>query len=111
MDEPLLTLLGLALRAGRLAVGEDPVYAALSGGGAKVLFLARDAAGNTRDRLLRRRGETPVVELEADKARLGLALGRGSCALCAVTDGGFARRLLELAGEQRLHTTDGGVTI
>ena len=41
------SLLGLALRAGRLAVGEEPVGAACRGHKAYLLLLASDAADNT----------------------------------------------------------------
>ncbi len=43
----ILSLLGLALRGGRLAVGEEPVALAAKAGQARLLLVASDAAGNT----------------------------------------------------------------
>ena len=46
----ILSLLGLALRGGNLAVGEEPVEAVARARDARVLLLASDAAPNTRRR-------------------------------------------------------------
>lgn len=105
-----LTLLGLALRAKKLEVGEIPVHTALAHGKAKAVYLASDAAENTNHKVRRLLGNTPCRVLPADKSRLGSALGRKSCALVAVTDPGFARRLEELLPETAKHQ-DGGVVL
>lgn len=105
-----LTLLGLALRAKKVEVGEVPVHAALAAHKAKVIYLAQDAAENTADKVRRHLDQTPCRTLPVDKTRLGHALGRRSCALAAVTDPGFARRLEELASEAAKHQ-DGGVVL
>ena len=47
----ILSLLGLSLRGGRLAVGEEPVEAAARARDARVLLLASDAAEGTRRRV------------------------------------------------------------
>lgn len=104
-----LTLLGLALRARKLEVGEVPVHAALAHRTARAVYLASDAAENTADKVRRHLGETPCYVLPADKSRLGSALGRKSCALAAVTDPGFARRLGELLPETAKHQDGGAV--
>ena len=49
-SKQILPLLGLCLRGGRLAVGEEPVEAVARARDARVLFLASDAADNTRRR-------------------------------------------------------------
>lgn len=109
MDK-FLTLLGLALRAKKVEVGEIPVHTALAHGTAKVVYLASDAAENTADKLRRHLGVTPCRTLPVDRSRLGYALGRKSCALAAVTDPGFVRRLEELLPETAKHQ-DGGVVL
>ena len=43
----VLSLLGLALRGGRLAVGEEPAALAAKTGQARLLLTSSDAAGNT----------------------------------------------------------------
>ena len=45
--DPILHLLGLAKKAGRLEIGEEPVGAAARAHQARVLLLAADAAPNT----------------------------------------------------------------
>lgn len=108
--DSFLTLLGLALRAKKLEVGEIPVHTALAHRKAKAVYLAADTAENTADKVRRHLGETPCRVLSVEKSRLGYALGRESCALVAVTDPGFARRLEELLPQEAQHQ-DGGVVL
>ncbi len=108
--DSFLTHLGLCLRAGKLAVGEEPVREALALGRARVVFLAGDASERTHRKLEPKLGDVPV-RVAATKAALGNALGRESCALCAVTDKGFARSLLQRLDALTNTNPDGGVTI
>lgn len=96
MEDDALTMLGLALRAGSLAVGEEPVTEACHTGHARVVLLAADAADNTVDRAARLVGDrdVPLVILPYEKSRVGFHLGRGSCALLAVTDAGLAAAVM-----------------
>ena len=41
----------------------------------------------------------PVLVLPADKDALGAALGKGSCAVAAVLDGGFAAKLAQMLAQ------------
>lgn len=109
--DSVTTLLGLALRAGKLAVGEEPVREALAGGKARMVLLARDASPRTHRKLQPKLGEVPLEILAATKETLGQALGRASCALCAVTDKGFAQSLSQRFRQQPNTNHDGGVTI
>lgn len=87
------SLLGLALRAGRLAVGEEPVGAACRAHKAYLLLLACDAADNTIRRahhFCQAGSNTILAVLPFTKAELGGCLGRVSCAMLAVSDIGFA---------------------
>ena len=109
--DSLLTLLGLVLRSGKLAVGEEPVRLALLEGTARTVFLAQDASDRARRKVEPKLGSVPLQVIPASKSELGRALGRESCALCAVTDKGFAQSL-ERYFEEKPHTNhDGGVTI
>ena len=96
-DDPVLRLLGLARKAGRLEVGEEPAGAACRSRQAKLLLLAADAAPNTRRRAAHfgQAGNVLWVEIPFDKSRLGLVLGRSSCAMAALTDAGLAAAVLE----------------
>ena len=87
-----LKLLGLALKAGRLAIGEEPVGAAARARKAKLLILASDAAPNTVRRAAHfgEAGNVLFIITPFTKGELGFAVGRSSCAMMAFTDPGFA---------------------
>ncbi len=99
-----LSLLGLALRGGNLAVGEEPVAEACAAGRAKLVLTASDAAPNSADKAKRlaERSNVPCAVLPRTKAQTGFALGRSSCAVLAVTERGLAA-----AVEKRLAEEDG----
>lgn len=98
----ILSLLGLALRGGNLAVGEEPVEAAARARDARVLLLAADAAAGTLRRTAHfaEAGQCLWLRLPFTKEELGRATGRTSVAIVAVTDVGLAsavvRRLAAL---------------
>lgn len=93
--DPILHLLGLARKAGKLELGEEPVGAVCRARQAKLMLLASDAAPNTRRRAAHfgEAGNVFFLELPFTKAEIGFALGRGSCAMLALTDAGFAASL------------------
>ncbi len=96
--DSIAPLLGLALRAGRLAVGEEPVGAASRSHKAYLLLLASYAADNTIRRanhFTQAGTNTICLAIPMTKEELGGALGRASCAMLAVTDVGFAAALAE----------------
>lgn len=87
-----LGLLGLARKAGKLALGEEEAAAAALGHKAKLILLAADAAENTAQRVRRaaETGNAPCVRTGFTKAQMGAAVGRASCAAAAFTDVGMA---------------------
>ncbi len=91
MDK-VLSMLGLAKKAGRLEVGEEPVGAAARARDARLIVVAEDAAENTvrRVRHFADAGQCLWVKVPATKDELGRAVGRTSCAMVALTDVGFA---------------------
>lgn len=97
MTEHLLSTLGLALRAGAVAVGEEPVGAAARGKKARVIFTAQDAAASSVRRAysFARAGSCLCLSFPAGKDAFGRALGRTSVAMCAITDIGFAQSLVK----------------
>ena len=97
----ILSLLGLSLRGGRLAVGEEPVEAVARARDARVLLLASDAAEGTRRRCehFARAGDCLWLQVPFTKAELGRALGRTAVAITAVTDVGLAAALLHRLAE------------
>lgn len=92
-----LSLIGLAKKAGRLEIGEEPVGAACRARQAKLLVLAGDAAENTLRRAAHfaEAGNAPWVKAPFTKAEMGMAVGRTSCAMAALTDAGLAASLLK----------------
>ena len=97
MTDNTLNLLGLALRGGNLAVGEEPVREACRSRSAALVLTAADAARNSADRSRRWAEESgvPWTRVPWDKADLGGALGRRLCAVAALTDRGLAAALAE----------------
>lgn len=92
MSGNLLSLVGLAKKAGRLEVGEEPVGAAARARHARLILVATDAADNTCRRAAHfaQAGNVPWVRVPFTKAQLGAALGRSTCAMAAFTDVGLA---------------------
>ncbi len=91
MDKSL-NLIGLAKKAGLLAVGEEPTGAAARARDARLILVAADAAENSvrRARHFADAGQCLWRRVGADKDALGRAVGRTSCAMLAITDIGFA---------------------
>lgn len=96
-NDPILHLLGLARKAGRLEIGEEPVGAVCRARQARLVLMASDAAANTNRRAAHfgEAGNVLWLELPYTKAELGFHLGRGSCAMLALTDAGFAAAVTE----------------
>ena len=100
MDK-LLNLIGLAQKAGRLAVGEEPTGAAARARDARLILVAADAAENSvrRVRHFADAGQCLWCRIGADKDALGRAVGRSSCAMLAVMDIGFAETIAKKLAE------------
>lgn len=94
-----LGYLGLSRRAGRLEIGEDGTLAAIRTRKAKAVFLAEDAAENSRRRTSRLADEhhIPCLVLPVTKEALGKALGRDVVAMAAVCDEGLAGAAIKAA--------------
>ncbi|MGH6904010.1 MAG: RNA-binding protein [Geminicoccaceae bacterium] len=88
-----LDCLGLARRAGQVAMGFDQVRACLRSASAAVLIAAADSAADGRRKLRQLAPGVPVITAFS-KAELGAALGREGIVHVAVAPGGLARRLL-----------------
>ena len=92
-----LMLLGLARKARKLEIGEEPCGIACRSGKAKLLLIAHDAGDHTfrRARSYCRAGKPPYLCVPFTKEELGNGLGCNACALCALTDAPFAKAFLE----------------
>lgn len=92
MNNPILHLLGLSKRAGKLEIGEEPVGAVARAKQAKLILLASDAPPSTSRRAATfgQIGNVLQISLPFTKEEIGMSLGRGSIAMLALTDAGFA---------------------
>lgn len=96
-NDPILHLIGLAKKAGRLEIGEEPVGAVCRARQAKLILVAGDAASNTFRRAAHfgEAGNVLWLSLPNTKDEIGFTLGRSSVAMLALTDIGFAASLVK----------------
>ena len=97
MTEHILSMIGLAKKAGQVAIGEEPVGTAARAKDARVILVAQDAAPGSVRRAMSfgQAGACLCLTVPFEKDRLGRALGRTSCAMAAVTDIGFAEAIVK----------------
>ena len=103
MSGGALGMIGMALRAGRLEVGGDAAGDACRYKRCRLLLLAAGAGEDARRRAVHcaEEGQCLLAELPCSRVELGAALGRGSCAVAAVTDLGLAQAIVQkLAREE-----------
>lgn len=100
-NNPILHLLGLAKRAGKLEIGEEPVGAVARSKHAKLILLAQDVSPNTSRRAATfgQIGNVLHLILPYTKDEIGKTLGRSSVAMLALTDAGFAGAIGDKLGE------------
>lgn len=100
-NERALSLLGIANKGGKVSIGEDPVGTLCKSGKARLLILASDAADHT----LRRANsfaslhDTPLVQIDGDKAAIGAMFSRNSVAMAAISDIALAEGFLKALDE------------
>lgn len=91
----VLSLLGLSVRAGKVASGEFAAETAVKSGKAALVIVAEDASANTK-KLFRDKCsfyEVPVYEYGTKEA-LGHAIGKEFRASVAVLDTGLANAII-----------------
>lgn len=101
MEEKLLSMLGIARRAGRLALGFDAAAESMQKGTAYLLVLASDVSERT-DRSICRIAEeskVPVLRSGFDMDRIGRAVGHKRTGVIAINDSGFAKTMKAIGTE------------
>ena len=95
-DKSILSLFGLAARAGRIASGEFQTETAVKGGTAFLVVVAEDASDNTKKLFHDKCSfyKVPVITL-GTKEELGHAIGKEFRASLAVLDEGFAKAVMK----------------
>ena len=108
MNDRQLSLLGLARRAGKLAVGMEAAAEAIRQGEAALIVLARDISKRTEREIRQIAGESQagILTLPAEMDRIGAAIGKRA-GVIAVKDEGFARKITALQeGQEPLSKTE-----
>lgn len=95
--EKIHSLLGLAMRAGKLVSGEDATMLDLKKGKLNLIIVASDASNNTKKLFNDKSSYRKVncVELST-KSDLGISIGKDSRAVIGIKDIGFANKIIQL---------------
>ena len=100
MNPKFWGMLSLAMRAGKLTLGEEKTLSAIQSGKAQLVMLATDAGVNTEKKFTDKSAYYQVPLLRPDRReRLGAAIGKKNAVVLAVTDKGFAKQLSKLCRE------------
>ncbi len=96
MDKAL-NYLALARKGGRAELGEEPVGSAARSGKAYLIIVAADAGDHTwrRAKSFVAGTDQQCVKLPYSKDELGMAIGRSSLAIAAITDAALALALVK----------------
>ncbi|WP_342662637.1 YlxQ family RNA-binding protein [Halalkalibacillus halophilus] len=99
-DKPHLNLLGIALRANKLVLGESSIVEAVRQNQAKLVLIASDASDNTKKKLSDKSTsyQVPYIVVE-DRHTLSKAIGKDGRVAVAITDQGFANKLKQLLSD------------
>ena len=105
MDKAL-NFLSLARKAGTAELGEEPAGAAARAGKAYVLLVASDCGDHTwrRAKSFAAGTDQQAIRLPFTKDEMGMATGRASLAIAAITDVSMALALVKSLPEQEKYT-------
>ena len=104
----LLTLVGLAQKAGKAASGETGCEEAVRSRKAALVLLSQDASGGTQKKFRQScfYYQIPVVTVPCTTEQLGHALGRESRSCAAILDEGLAAGIKNIQESIFLETRD-----
>ena len=96
------------MKASRVSSGEMAVEIALRTEKAKLLIVAADASDNSRKHYTDMAAYRGIhYAILGTRDELGRAIGKAERAAVAITDEGFANRILQLVQEERSKKTEG----
>lgn len=99
MMNKALSNIGLAMRAGQLATGDEIVLKAVRSSEAKLVILAKDASENTQKKFRDKCGSYNIPLLIGfDRESLGNSVGKPERVVLAVLDQGLAKLIVKHAG-------------
>ena len=100
-DKRILSMFGLAARAGRIASGEFQTETAVKAGTACLVIVAEDASANTKKLFQDKCSfyKVPVITF-GTKEELGHAIGKEFRASLAILDTGFAEAVMKKINQE-----------
>ena len=100
-EKKILSLFGLAARAGKIASGEFQTETAVKSGTAFLVVIAQDASDNTKKLFQDKCSfyKIPILIL-GTKEELGHAIGKEYRASLAILDAGFAEAIIKKQSSQ-----------
>ena len=91
------SLLGIAMRAGKLVSGEDGTMIDLKKGKLNLVIVAEDASNNIKKLFKDKSSFRHVNCIElSTKSDLGISIGKDSRAVIGIKDIGFANKIIQL---------------
>lgn len=101
MNQRLLSLLGIARRAGRLSPGFDAAADSIKKGRSRLLLLAADLSERTAQSIVSKAKQSGVEVITANISMdlIGNAVGRKMTGIISVNDNGFAEKIKTLCAE------------
>lgn len=102
-EAKIYSLLGLAMRAGKVVSGDDTTLKELKKGYVQLVIIADDASNNTK-KLFKDKSSFRNVEYVyfSTKLQLGLAIGKAPRAVLGIKDNGFSTKLNALIEELKI---------
>lgn len=95
--QKIRSLLGIAMRAGKLVSGEDGTMIDLKKGKLNLVIIAEDASNNTKKLFKDKSSFRHVNCIElSTKSDLGISIGKDSRAVIGIKDIGFANKIIQL---------------
>ncbi|MCI9272926.1 MAG: 50S ribosomal protein L7ae [Clostridiales bacterium] len=104
-SDRLLSLLGLARRAGRLSLGNDAAISSVEDGASALVLLANDVSPRTAKgvELAAEDAAVDVMRIAHTMDEISMALGK-RCGVVSVDDAGFAKKARTLITMSREET-------
>lgn len=97
MNNRVMSLLGIARRAGKLAMGNDMVNDCIKNGESRLILLASDISPRTAKNIefIANEYEVKVMYLNESMDEIGVAIGK-RIGIVSVNDAGFAKKVCSL---------------
>ncbi len=102
MNNKIYSMLGLCMKAGKLACGFDVCVENIKKKNAFLIIIAEDASPNTKEKIIYIANEYGVEVLEyGNKFDLSTAIGKREKVVVAILDNGFGSKITQLVKESK----------